>query len=226
MKYSWLIFLFSFTSCLNNSDGIEAPSHNIIETPAVSEVNNDDIDDRGYWQKPDLVIEKLGNLENKVVADIGAGLGYFSFELANRNAQKVIATDIDPEKIEWLNIFKNKMKKDQSNFDDRFEVRQVSENDSGLNDNELDAILIVNTIAYIKPLDQYLKNLLPKLRENGKLVIVDFKTKRIPDHVNAPTFENRIYLHELEEAIQTSGFSKFESDDTSLDYQFIIVATK
>lgn len=211
---------------MNNSDGIEAPSHNIIETPAVSEVNNDDIDDRGYWQKPDLVIEKLGNLENKVVADIGAGLGYFSFELANRNAQKVIATDIDPEKIEWLNIFKNKMKKDQSNFDDRFEVRQVSENDSGLNDNELDAILIVNTIAYIKPLDQYLKNLLPKLRENGKLVIVDFKTKRIPDHVNAPTFENRIYLHELEEAIQTSGFSKFESDDTSLDYQFIIVATK
>ena len=33
--------------------------------------------DRNNWQKPRKVIDRLGALKNKVVADIGAGSGYF-----------------------------------------------------------------------------------------------------------------------------------------------------
>ncbi len=40
--------------------------------------------DRRSWQNPDLVLDKLGNLDGKVVADIGAGTGYFTFRLADR----------------------------------------------------------------------------------------------------------------------------------------------
>lgn len=53
------------------------------------------------WQKPDLVLNTLGNLENKVVADIGAGTGYFSFRLAMR-AKKVIAIDIDKDVLDTI----------------------------------------------------------------------------------------------------------------------------
>ena len=37
--------------------------------------------DRGIWQKPNMVISLLGDLEDKTVADIGAGTGYFTFRI-------------------------------------------------------------------------------------------------------------------------------------------------
>ncbi len=49
---------------------------------------------RAEWQKPEWVIEQLGDLTGKTVADIGAGTGYFAFRIA-RKAKKVIAIDID-----------------------------------------------------------------------------------------------------------------------------------
>ena len=52
---------------------------------------------RTIWQQPRMIIQRLGNLQNKVVADIGAGPhGYFSFQLAGE-AKKVLAVDIDRE---------------------------------------------------------------------------------------------------------------------------------
>ena len=37
---------------------------------------------RDYWQNPDLVIEKIGSLNGKVVADVGVATGYFTFRMA------------------------------------------------------------------------------------------------------------------------------------------------
>lgn len=45
--------------------------------------------DRTAWQQPGAVIDILGNLEEKVVADIGAGEGFFALRLA-RLADRVI----------------------------------------------------------------------------------------------------------------------------------------
>ncbi|RMF57468.1 MAG: class I SAM-dependent methyltransferase, partial [Calditrichaeota bacterium] len=56
---------------------------------------------REEWQKPDWVIEQLGDLQDKVVADIGAGTGYFSFRIAKK-AQKVIAIDIDERFLNYI----------------------------------------------------------------------------------------------------------------------------
>src|SRR5690606_25963163 len=56
---------------------------------------------RVIWQKPDLVLSLLGNLKGKTVADIGAGTGFFAFRIANQGA-RVIAIDIDPRAIAWI----------------------------------------------------------------------------------------------------------------------------
>jgi hypothetical protein len=52
--------------------------------------------DRGKWQMPERVIETLRLREGDVVADIGAGTGYFSRRFA-RQVAHVYAEDIDPE---------------------------------------------------------------------------------------------------------------------------------
>ena len=57
--------------------------------------------DRGEWQMPERVIETLRLRESDVVADIGAGTGYFSRRFA-RQVAHVYAEDVDPEALSFL----------------------------------------------------------------------------------------------------------------------------
>jgi SAM-dependent methyltransferase len=228
LLYTSLIISLLLVACKPDSPNQSTPPiDEKITTDEVTRPNSQNSEpQRAYWQKPDLVMEKLGNLEDDIIADIGAGMGYFSFELSKRKAKKVIAIDIDDEMIKALNFFKNLMEEKESNFSERFEVRQATQDDPNLKEGEVDIILIVNTIAYLYPKVTYLKNLRTKLREGGKIVIVDFKTKKIPDYVNAPPYENREYLHLVEEDLEKSGYSNIVSDDTTLEFQYIVIAEK
>src|SRR5215468_6978639 len=52
---------------------------------------------RDAWQLPDRVIATLGLQKGDIVADVGAGTGYFSVRLAKSPASpKVYAVDIEP----------------------------------------------------------------------------------------------------------------------------------
>jgi len=54
------------------------------------------IPDRDTWQKPEEVIRAIGLKPGQVVADLGAGTGYFTFRLAEavRPGGRVLAQDI------------------------------------------------------------------------------------------------------------------------------------
>ena len=57
--------------------------------------------DRLIWQKPDMVITRLGDLSTQTVVDLGAGTGFFAFRMVNQ-AKKVIALDIDRRFITFM----------------------------------------------------------------------------------------------------------------------------
>lgn len=65
---------------------------------------SDNEPDRVIWQKPEMVMELLGDMKDKVVADIGAGTGFFTFRLLQQ-AKKVIAVDIDKGPLERMRMF-------------------------------------------------------------------------------------------------------------------------
>lgn len=206
---------------LENEDNVVAEDVQKKE----EEKPQDTIDPRNNWQKPGFIISQLGDLEGKVVADIGAGeLGYFVFKLIKQSkAKHVIAIDIDPEAVKVLDQIKSAL---PANQQDRLSTRLAQENDPKLEPNEVDIALIVNTIAYISNRLDYFRNLRKNLKEGGKVVIVDFKTKRIPDSIEAPLYEYRAYLHVVEEELYEAGFSFIETDDTNLEYQYRITAHK
>jgi SAM-dependent methyltransferase len=176
---------------------------------------------RDIWQKPEVVIGKMGDLQNKVVADIGAGSGFFSRRLAQQ-AKKVIAVEVDERFVQFMDSIKRVELKPE--YQSRLEVRLASPTDSKLRGGEADIILIVNTYIYLEDRIAYLKHLLELLPAGGKVIIVDFKRKRIP--ISYPPADIRLELFQVENELEEAGFVNFESDDCSLDYQYIIVAEK
>ena len=181
-------------------------------------------DERSDWQKPQFIINQMGELTGKTIADIGSGaLGYFAFKLIGQtSAEKVIAIDVDKEAITTLNQLKSNL---SESHQARLEVRLANPNDPKISEKEVDIALIVNTISYIQNRINYFKDLKSKLKDGGSIIIVDFKTKRIPEFVEAPSYNERVYLDIIEEQLYTAGFTSVEVDDTSLEYQYRMTAT-
>lgn len=209
----------------NNPSDTTKPSNNQETHQFEDLVETYDPPDREFWQKPELVIQKMGNLVGKTIADIGAGTGFFTFRLAQK-ADKVIAIEIDKQFVTYMDSLKRVSL--PSEFQDNMEIRLATKQDSKLEKEEADIILIVNTFIYLGDGErqkrlEYLKHLKDILPDNGKLFIIDFKKKRIP--IQKPGAAIRMPLFEVEKELIAAGFD-FVSDDLSLDYQYIIIARK
>jgi len=219
----FLMFVLLLSACKQN--GYEFISKEVDPTDSISSLDTN-IDDshsnvgRAIWQKPGLVIEKLGDISDKVIADIGAGTGYFSFKLALK-AKKVIAVEIEQGLLDYIDSTKVMLPENKRS---RIETRLATPDDPNLKVEEVDIILIINTIAYIKNLPEYLQTLKKCLKKDGKIMIIDYKMKRLP--INSPPKSERLYLDHLEDVLIDAGYKLLKVDDTSLDYQYIIKAEK
>ncbi len=200
-------------------DEYDTSNDSRITTPK-SENIDANIEIRGIWQKPNVVIEKLGDLEGKVVADIGAGpYGYFTLRIAHQTpAKKILALDIDLNAIKFIEGAKILL---AENIRNRIETRLVLPDDPKLEPEEADVVLIVNTYTYIQDNVNYLKNLKRGIAKGGKIVIIDFKKRYTPV---GPPIINRVALGEVEQDLMGAGYKQIESDDKTLDYQYIVTA--
>lgn len=175
---------------------------------------------RVIWQKPDMIINMLGDIVEKKVVDVGAGTGYFSLRLAKK-ADHVIALDIDPRFTNYLDSIKILELPD--NQQGRLEARLTTPDDPKLRENETDFVIIVNTYMYLDDRIEYLRKLRKGVREEGKILIVDFKKKRTPI---GPPSEIRVPLYKVEEELYEAGFKNVQTFDTALDYQYIVIARR
>ncbi len=175
--------------------------------------------DRGIWQKPNMVISLLGDLEGKTVADIGAGTGYFTFRMVPK-AKKVIGIDIDQRFIDFMDSVKVRL---DERYRDRFETRLARADDPLLRPEEADAVVLVNTYGYINNRVQYLKTLWKGISPGGRVLIIDFKKNNLPI---GPPDQFKVAISQVERELLTAGFSIDKIDQDALDYQYIVLAKK
>ena len=69
----------------------------------------------------------------------------------------------------------------------------------------------------------YLKNLKKYLVPGGRIYILDYKQKNMPF---GPPQDEKVALYIVEEELTRAGYKVVETDDRSLDYQYIIIAQK
>jgi tRNA G46 methylase TrmB len=59
--------------------------------------------ERDAWQKPEEILDALRLQRTSLVADIGAGTGYFSVRIAKHIPEgKIFAADIEPDMVRYL----------------------------------------------------------------------------------------------------------------------------
>jgi len=172
---------------------------------------------RDIWQKPDRVIGLLEPLAGKTIVDLGAASGYFSFRILPK-AGKVIAIDIDPK---YINFLQRKRAQLPTPLKEKFETRLAEADDPLLEKGEADAILLVSTYVYIENRVPYFRRLRSNLSADGKIVIIEFKKKSIP---NGPPDAEKVSLSQVESELRAAGYKSITTDDQALDYQYIVTA--
>lgn len=127
--------------------------------------------DRDAWQKPDEVMDALGIAEGSVVADLGAGGGWFTVRLARRVGPngKVYAEDVQHQMLEAT-----KRRVDRLGFTKRVELKLGEADDPKLPTGVLDAALIVDAYYEMEAAVTLLRNLARSLKPTGRIGIVEF----------------------------------------------------
>lgn len=125
--------------------------------------------DREQWQKPEQIMDALGIADGSVVADLGAGGGWFTTRLARRVGPNglVYAEDIQPQMIEAIGR--------RVEREGLLNVRTVlgTVKDPRL-PRGIDAVLIVNAYHEMEDPVTLLKNVERSLKPQGRVGVVDF----------------------------------------------------
>lgn len=173
-------------------------------------------EERYERQKPDDVINLLGDIKGKTIMDIGAGTGYFAFRLAAKGAN-VISADVDDRFINYV-----KEKKDSLNVAN-LKTRKVEYDDPLLSDEEANHVIIVNTYHHINDREEYFTKVLKGLKADGTLMVVDFKKNVGGD---GPPKRYRVASEKVKQELKTAGFTNITVNESLLDNFYIVMAQK
>ena len=125
--------------------------------------------DRAQWNKPDLIMDALNIADGSIVADLGAGGGWFTVRLARRVGPKglVYAEDIQSEMI---NVIKRRVQRE--NLTNVHTVLGTTK-DSHL-PNGLDAVVINSAYNELEDPVALLKDAAASLKPQGRIGVVEY----------------------------------------------------
>ena len=170
---------------------------------------------RDAYQKPHQVLEALGIKQGEVVADIGAGSGYFTMRLAHHVGPtgRVYAVDVSPDMIRHLN-----RRLREAGIRNVWSVLS-DPGDPLLPDASVDRFVIVNTWHHIEDQPRYLTLLKRMLRPGGQVVHVDFQKRDLPV---GPPLGMKVAREDVVKQMEAAGF-RLAAEHAILPYQYFLV---
>jgi SAM-dependent methyltransferase len=153
--------------------------------------------ERDAWQKLEGILDALHLERTSLVADIGAGTGYFSVRIAKRIPEgKIFAADIEPDMVRYLG--------ERARREHLINLVPVQASADAVSLPEpVDVALVVDTYHHIGNRTQYFAKLKSSLRPAGRLVIVDFKA----DSPNGPPVRHRISPERVTQELKAAGYT-------------------
>lgn len=164
-------------------------------------------------------MDVLGIAEGSVVADLGAGSGWFTIRLADRVKPngRVYAEDVQAQMIEVI-----KRRVQRENLQRIVETKLGDQIDPQLPHDSLDAVLIVGTYYEMEQPVALLRNAARALKKNGKIGIVDFT---MDGGGPGPPMEERVDPERVIRDANDAGLRLIARPDF-LRYQYMLVFGK
>ncbi len=174
--------------------------------------------EREREESPSKAIDLLDLKPGMVVADIGAGVGYYTLRMAKKVAPggKVYASDIQPE---MLTLLRQRLEETKL---DNVELVLASETDPKLPVNAIDLAIMVDVYHELAQPQRMLRKLRQTLKDDGRLVLLEFR-KEDPYVPIRP--EHKMSVAEAKLELEDEGF-KLEKVIPGLPWQHILVFRK
>lgn len=170
---------------------------------------------RDAWQKPDAVIDFIAPAPDAVIADVGAGTGYFAVRFAQRvPSGTVLANDVEPDMVRYLG--ERAEKEELTNI-----VAVQGTADDPKLPQPADVVFMCDVYHHLADPAAYMKNTLEQLRPGGRVVIVDFK-KDAPDDAPGPPRAMRLAQDDLVAQLDAAGLALQRADRDTLPYQYVL----
>jgi len=166
---------------------------------------------RDEWQKPHEVVMALDLKPAEVIADIGAGTGYFARRFAH-HAGKVYAVDTD-EKL---------LAKAQEGAAENLQTILAAPDDPRLPAASVDTIFFCDVLHHIENRSAYYPKLARALKPGGRIVVIDFYKKELPV---GPPASMKLSDKEVISEFRAAGFALAKQLDV-LPYQYYLVFEK
>jgi SAM-dependent methyltransferase len=175
--------------------------------------------DREAWQKPDQVMDALHIADGTVVADLGAGGGWFTVRLARRVGPngKVYAVDVQQLMLEAI---RRRVQRD--GYTNVIPVLGAYTDPQLPDDARTDAVLIVDAFHEMEDPILLLRNVARTLKPLGRIGIIDY---RLGEGGPGPDMGERVPPSVVVAGAAAAGLRLVE-EHTFLKYQYFLIFGK
>jgi len=174
--------------------------------------------EREIEELPETALDRVGIQPGMIVADVGAGSGYFTTRLAKRvgPSGKVFAVDVQPE---MLTILRDRLGKQKLT---NVEPVLGSESDPKLPKDALDLILLVDVYHEFSQPQKMLRRMRTALKNSGRLVLLEYRKEdpHIPIRL-----DHKMSVAEAKQEVEAEGY-KLDKVLEDLPRQHILIFRK
>jgi len=174
--------------------------------------------EREQEEAPSIAVRALGLKSGQMVADIGAGSGYYTVRMADvvGPTGKVYATDIQPG---MLDILRRRVSAAGLK---NVETVLGTPDDPKLPADTLDLALMVDVYHELSSPQEFIRRLRPALKRTGRLVLLEFRKEdsRVPIRP-----EHKMSVAEVKAELEPEGF-RLATVLNDLPWQHILVLTR
>jgi len=174
--------------------------------------------ERESEEHPDQALDAIGIPRGSTVADIGAGVGYFTWRMAARVGDKGVVYGEDIQQAMLDMLAKNIAARHLMN------VRPVlgTIEDPKLPKDSLDLVLLVDVYHEFSEPEKMLDHLRDAMKPNGRIVFVEYRAE---DPAVPIREEHKMTVKQVRAEVEPEGF-RFEKAIEVLPEQHIIIFRK
>ena len=169
---------------------------------------------RDEWQKPHEVIQALALKPDAIVADVGAGTGYFTARLARMLPNgRIYAVDVEPAMVKHLaERAKHEGLKNVSAVQGRSDDPRLPQ--------KVDLVLLVDVHHHIEKREAYFRKVSSYLKPGGRVAIIDFT----PESPVGPPRSVRVHPDRVTAELAVSGLRLVDQHKFLPNQYFLVFA--